>query len=43
MDNFMDMLVFALATYVAFPSSATSSSNSVADCQKIHAGDNVKI
>lgn len=43
MDNFMDMLVFALAAIVALSSYTRSSPNSVADCQKIHGGDIVKI
>ncbi|WP_239237413.1 hypothetical protein [Candidatus Nitrotoga sp. BS] len=43
MKNFMDMLVFALAVFVALPSYATSIPQSAADCQKAHAGDKVKI
>ncbi len=43
MKNFMDMLVFAVAVFVALPSYATSTPQSAADCQKTHAGNHAKI
>lgn len=43
MKIFMNMLVVALAAFVALPSYAASTPNSTSDCKKKYAGDKVKI